>query len=167
MATKGIQLAVSTLTPRSFEPFGRVIAKPPEPPTATGEGWQWWSDVDQITVLSRPHGLGFLSLHPAELAFDWAERHGRTQELIVPLGGRCLIYVAAPTAADVSEAPAPEDFQIFALGPDCAALLNIGVWHGAPLALNEPLSALVVLREGTGTQDTEVVKLAKTRIALS
>jgi hypothetical protein len=37
-------------------------------------------------------------------------------------------------------------------------VLDPGVWHGAPLALDRALAALVLLPEGTGADDTTVVR---------
>jgi ureidoglycolate lyase len=137
------------LTPEAFEPFGMVVGRPAAPADASAPGWSWWAHAGGLPAEERPYAIGYLALEPAEPAFDWAERHERSVEMIAPLGAECLVYVAAP-------GPEPESFRVFRVQPGQAVVLDRGVWHGAPLAPREPTAALVLLLEGTGAQDTVV-----------
>ncbi len=51
-----------------------------------------------------------------------------------------------------------DHFRVFRLEPGQAALMNRGVWHGAPLAADGDAAALVLLLEGTGANDTHIVR---------
>jgi ureidoglycolate lyase len=137
------------LTPEAFEAFGTVIDRPAAAADASAPGWSWWADAGGLPVADRPYAVGYLALEPAEPAFDWAERHERSAELIAPLSGECLVYVAAP-------GPEPEDFRVFRVEPGQGVMLHPGVWHGAPLAPERPTAAMVLLLEGTGARDTVV-----------
>jgi ureidoglycolate lyase len=139
------------LTQEAFEPFGAVIARPGGAADASGDGWSWWAQTALVPAGDGPYAVGYLALEPAEPAFDWAERHDRTVELIAPLGGECVVYVAPP-------APQPADFRAFRVRPGEAVVLDPGVWHGAPLAPAGPAAAMVLLARGTGTDDTVVCR---------
>jgi ureidoglycolate lyase len=137
------------LTADAFRPFGRVLARPDAPPDASDTGWSWWAEAAALPADERPYAVGYLDLEPAEPEFAWAEHHERTVELIVPLGGECLVYVAPP-------GDEPRDFRVFRVREGEGVLLDPGVWHGAPLALDRRLAAIVFLRRGTGNEDTVI-----------
>ena len=139
------------LTREAFAAFGHVVARPEATPDASGPGWAWWAEAAELRPEERPYTVGYLDLEPVEPLFDWAEYHRQTVELILPLGGDCLVYVAPPSDE-------PRDFRVFRLDAGAGVLLNPGVWHGAPLALDRPLAAVVFLRRNTGKEDTMVVR---------
>jgi ureidoglycolate hydrolase len=139
------------LTADSFQPFGTVLARPAGAADATGAGWSWWAQAGRLPADERPYAIGYLALEPVQPRFDWSERHERAAELIVPLGGECVVYVARP-------ADEPVDFHAFRVPAGTGVVLDPGVWHGAPLALDRALSAVVLLPRGTGTEDTTVVR---------
>jgi ureidoglycolate lyase len=162
-----MRLPIQELTPAAFAPFGEVIARPDRSADAAGSGWQWWGEMGLLAADGRPLGIGYLDLAPAELRFDWAERHMRSAEVLIPAGGDCLVYVGQP---DYPEEPARMPplarFQVFRVRKGQAVLLRPGVWHGAPLAIDTPLNVVVLLPQGTGTADTSVVRFADTPVEL-
>ena len=139
------------LTEDAFGPFGAVLSQPTAPADATGPGWSWWAQAGRLPTDTRPYAVGYLALEPAEPEFDWSERHQRAAELIVPLGGDCAVYVAPP-------GDEPSGFRAFRVPAGAGVVLDPGVWHGAPLALGSALAAVVILPQGTGTEDTTVVR---------
>lgn len=143
-----MNLSVKDLTPDAFAPYGTVIEQPDVTPEASGPGWNWWSETTLLPHTDRGYGIGYLSLRAGPLRFDWAERHMHSPEVIVPLGDACLVYVGRP-----EEAPDWERFEVFRIRQGQAVVLNEGVWHGAPLALNQDVNALVFLRKGAGAED--------------
>jgi ureidoglycolate lyase len=143
-------LAVEELTADSFAPFGRVVAAPHGEPDAAGGGpWRWWAQTALLDRGDRPYAVGYLRLDAASKAFDWAERHAESEEMVIPVAGEMLLYAAAPE---------PRDFRVFRVGVGQAVILGKGVWHGAPLASGAPAAALVLLAEGTGELDTDKVQ---------
>ncbi|MFL5232075.1 MAG: hypothetical protein ACJ8DM_04025, partial [Microvirga sp.] len=50
------------------------------------------------------------------------------------------------------------DFRVFRVPPGTGVVMDRGVWHGAPLADGAPAKAIVLLLEGTGTEDVTVVR---------
>jgi ureidoglycolate lyase len=146
-----MQLTERELTAEAFAPYGAVIQRPGSGPEASGPGWSWWSETVQLSAMDRPYAAGYLDLEPRPLRFNWAERHAHSAEVIIPLGGDVLIYVAAPE---------PDRFDVFRVRSGQGVVLDAGVWHGAPLAIDGPLSAIVLLRQGTGLEDREKVTFA-------
>jgi ureidoglycolate hydrolase len=138
---------VEPLTDEAFRPFGQVLARPSAEPNARSRGWSWWAEVVHLPSAGSPYAVGYLDLEPTEPAFDWAECHERAVELIIPLAGDCLVYVAP--AGDE-----PRGFRVFRVGAGEGVLLDAGVWHGAPLALERRVVAAVFLVRGTGDDDT-------------
>lgn len=155
------------LTPESFTPYGRVIEAPLANPDATGAGWRWWGETQVLTGDGRPFGVGYLDLAPAPMQFDWAERHMRSPETILPLSGDCAVYVGPPDHADEPRRlPAFDSFKVFLIRAGRGVILDPGVWHGAPLAVGGPGHAVVLLLEGTGATDTTVVRFDDTPVEI-
>ncbi len=143
-------LTIEQLTPDDFAPYGSVIAQPLASPDASGPGWAWSGETQLLSHADRSYAVGYLDLEAGKLRFDWAERHLESIEVIIPLGGDCLVYVGSP-----GDAPEWDRFRVFRLCSGQAVVLNQGVWHGAPLALEHDLKALVLLRQGTGAEDVQ------------
>jgi ureidoglycolate lyase len=131
--------------------LGTVVERPPRPPDASEEGFDWWAEGALLDDAGA-YALGVLELRPAPLQAAWAERHARSREAVVALAGRCVLYAAA------ADAQPPAGLRAVVLEPGQAVVLERGVWHGAPLALDPGARALVVLRRGTGASDTELVR---------
>ena len=149
-----MELKVQELSKEAFAPFGDVIQKPERPKDAGGPGWKWWGDNAFLESEDRPYQVGYLDLAPGELKVDWAERHMRTAELIIPTGGDCLVYVGPPDHfAEPERMPAPDRFQVFRVPQNQAVLLKKGTWHCVPLAIARPLNVVILLRKGSGDDE--------------
>src|SRR5215207_1581050 len=109
-----MQLPIQDLNEQAFRPFGKIIEQPTRAQDAQGPGWRWWSENALMESADRPYQIGYLDLTPADLKFDWAERHMRSAELIIPTGGDCLVYVGPPdNPAEPGRMPPLEQFQVF------------------------------------------------------
>jgi ureidoglycolate hydrolase len=152
------RLAARALDAASFAPYGHVIERPQRDADATGPGWTWWGETMALPSDGRSFGVGYLSLEPAPLRIDWAERHMRSVEVIFPVAD-CLVYVGPPEhPSEPARAPEHARFEVFRVPGGTGVVLAPGVWHGAPLAVHAPLTALVLLLERTGADDTTVVR---------
>jgi ureidoglycolate hydrolase len=153
------RIAVEPLDAAAFSQFGAVVDRPSRSADASGPGWTWWGETLPLGATERGYGIGYLELEPAASSFDWAERHMRSQELIAPLDGCCLVYVGPADEPGQPDALPPLDrFRVFLVEPGQAVVLDPGVWHGAPLAEGGAAKAMVLLQEGTGRDDTVVVR---------
>ena len=162
-----MELPIKDLTADAFARYGRVVARPTPSPDAAGPGWRWWGETTVLPAEDSPYGVGYLELQPSERSFDWAERHMRSVEMLVPMGGDCLVYVGPPDHLEEPERPPElERFEVFRVRQGQAVILEKGVWHGAPLALDQPLTVVVLLRRGTGVGDVSVVRFAETPVRI-
>ena len=152
-------LKVRELSAEAFAPYGRVIEAPSRPGDASGPGWTWWAETVLLSGDGRPWGVGYLSLEPTDPRFDWAERHMRTLEAIVPMAGDALVYVGpAEHPEEPRRLPSLERFEVFRVPAGTGVVMDRGVWHGAPFAADGPGAAMVLILEGTGRTDVTVVR---------
>jgi ureidoglycolate lyase len=144
-----VPVAVEQLSAESFAPYGRVVDAPTREPDAVGDPWRWWAQTALLDHGERACAVGYLEVERGRTGFDWAERHRRSEEMLIPVERALLVYVAAPD---------PERFRLFRVTPGQAVILAKGVWHGAPLAEHGPGRAIILLAEGTGELDTDIVQ---------
>ncbi len=157
-----MRLKLEELSSEVFTPFGQVVEQPYRPADASGPGWTWWGENMLMAGSEQNYAIGYLDLQPVSLCFDWAERHMASDELVIPLGGDCVIYVAPPDhLEDPDRLPAWETFRAFRVPLGKAVLLGKGVWHGAPLAIGQATKAMVLLLHGTGQRDAHVARFAE------
>jgi ureidoglycolate lyase len=162
-----MKIDIQDVTAQNFAPFGRVIEKPARASDASGPGWQWWGELVNLEGGDRPYAIGYLDLQPGDLRFDWAERHMHTDELVAPLGGDCLVYVApADHPEEPGRLPGFDRFQVFRVRQGQAVLFGKGVWHGAPLSDGTPLNVLVILLQNSGKQDGYVCRFEESPIEI-
>ena len=162
-----MKLKIEDLTIESFAPYGEVITQPARPQDAQGPGWMWWGENHTMAGGDRNYAIGYLDLNPAELSFDWAERHMHTDELLIPMGGDCLVYVGPADHLDKpTHLPELECFRVFRVREGQGVLLGKGVWHGAPLALDQHLNVTVLLLKDTGKADGHVVRFEDTPVQI-
>ncbi len=162
-----MKLKIEELTPEKFVPFGEVITQPTRAKDASGPGWTWWGQDHLLAGGDRNYVIGYLDLQPAPLCFDWAERHMHSDELLIPMGEDCLVYVGPPEYPDEPDRlPSLESFRVFRLRTGQGVLLGKGVWHGAPLAIDAHLNVAVLLLKDTGTVDGHVVRFEDTPVQI-
>jgi ureidoglycolate lyase len=81
-------------------------------------------------------------IHPRPGDVDWLERHGRLTQLFVGLGDAPMAMVLGqPTAG-----PTPDLASVvaFVFPPGHGIMLHKGTWHDFPLALDRPVTVLVM-----------------------
>lgn len=162
-----MNLPVEDLTPDAFEPFGEVLQPPSQAEDAGGAGWRWWGQVNLLPSTVRPYAIGLLDLQPAPLAFDWAERHMHSSEVIIPTQHDCLVYVGPPLYFDQPERmPDLGEFRVFLVKAGRGVLLREGVWHGAPMAVDRPLKVFVLLPQDTGIVDASLVRFPENPVRI-
>lgn len=152
-------LELEHLADDAFAPFGKVLSEPVASADADGSGWRWWGEVAALPNDGRRWAFGYLALEPVAMTIDWAEHHLLSPEVVVASARDIAVYVAPP---DPPDALSLDRFRVFEVPAGAGVVLDPGVWHGAPFALEEPTSAFVLLLEGTGRDDTTVVRFPDT-----
>ena len=162
-----MSLPIKDLSTEAFAPYGQIIEQPQRGQDAAGPGWRWWGEMVKMQGGERPYAIGYLDLSPAELQFDWAERHMHSDELIIPIDGDCLVYAAPADYPDQPDRmPELDRFEVFRVKSGQAVLLNKGVWHGAPMAVDRPLKAIVLLLHNSSQQDGYVNRFVDTPLTI-
>ncbi|MBD0330763.1 MAG: ureidoglycolate lyase [Thermoleophilia bacterium] len=146
-------IAVEPLTAEAFASFGRILDVPAREPDNAGDPWRWWAETALVARAEGRYAVGYLEVENGRRGFDWAERHLESEEVVIPVRGELLLYAGPP---DQGDAPSRDRFRIFRVRPGQAVILGKGVWHGAPLAAGGSATALVLLLEGTGQNDTQM-----------
>ena len=94
---------------------------------------------------------------PERMIVREAEYHNDTSELILPLDGDIVTYVAAP-----SKALEPENTVAFVIPKGTIVRLNAGVWHKDSFAIDQAqVHTLIVLPERTYMRDCVVLPYAE------
>ncbi len=149
-----MELTVEHLTAEAFAPYGRVVGRPERERDAEGPGWRWWAETALLSGDGRAMGVGFLDLEPGTRSFDWAERHLRTPEAVFAMSTDVLLYVGpAEHPEEPFRLPPLGSFRVFRVPAGSGVVMDRGVWHGAPFAVERPGSAVVLILEGTGRTD--------------
>jgi ureidoglycolate lyase len=156
-------LTVEPLASDTFAPFGEVLSQPAASAQAEGPGWSWWGEIAALPADGRRWTFGYLALEPVPLTIDWAERHLHSPEVVFASASDVAVYVA-PSGTDE---PSLSAIRVFRLPAGAGVVLNPGVWHGAPFALDGPTSAFVLLLEGTGRDDVTVVRFPDTPVSVA
>lgn len=90
---------------------------------------------------------------PEKMIVKEAEYHNDTSEIILPLDGDIVTYVATP-----SKELEPENTVAFIIPKGTIVRLNAGVWHKDSFAVNQAqIHTLIVLPERTYKRDCVVL----------
>lgn len=151
-------IPLETLTEAAFAPFGAVIERPRHGGFAANAQTAVRFDDIAPLVLTAPGGrpqLSWMRVRPVSLPFTCRvmERHPRSSQMFVPMGGGGFFVVVAPPG------PAPVGLRAFAVEPGAGVNFAPGVWHHPALALAE--CDLLVLGHAPGAPDCDVVTLTE------
>jgi ureidoglycolate hydrolase len=156
-------LELEPLSDDAFAQFGRVLSEPAASADADGSGWRWWGEVAALPNEGRRWAFGYLALEPVAMTIDWAEHHLLSPEVVVASARDIAVYVAPPGPPN---ALSLDRFRVFEVPAGSGVVLDPGVWHGAPFALQGSTPAFVLLLEGTGRDDTTVVRFPDSPITV-
>jgi hypothetical protein len=91
----------------------------------------------------------------------------RSDELLIPASGSCLVYVGPPETPDQPDRlPDLQRFRVFRVRQGQAVLLKAGVWHGAPLGDGSPAQVIALLLKDSGALDNSLVRLPENPVTI-
>jgi ureidoglycolate lyase len=155
-----MKLKAQPLSAEAFAPFGQVVSLPTTDPTASVEGGtlDYWADVVTIPDLGGPIGAGYATVVKRPFVQTCAERHMHTPEFLQPAKGDMIVVVGPPLYPENPEQLPPlELFAAFRVAEGQAVIVNPGVWHYAPFAIDNPISFTVLFKAGTSQDDVAFV----------
>ncbi len=145
------------ITYEAIAPFGAMVDMV-EPKGFSLDGALHRFFPDRVMVYSEDD-FAFSPLEvkrPEKMIIDAMEMHELADEIILPLDDDVVIHVA-PTTPDK---PDTSKAEAFVVPKGTLVKLNRGVWHLAPLPVNNPVvHVLIGLPQRTYALDCEVVPL--------
>lgn len=133
------------LTPRSFHPFGQVIAS---------------GDMVMQVHDDEVFHLNVLSYDRRPLVCDHLNRHHRATQALIALGGRPTVVVVAPADLDFSTTDHLTEIRAFLCDGTAGINIALGTWHWGPYPLMDHVDLANVQGRGFA-DDNEVAHLER------
>lgn len=146
-----VSVSPEPLTAAAFKPFGEVIAIPEtQPPTSDLGVLRWWGGLAKAQIHEQiEFGMFTVKTRPREVAE--MERHVKTPEFLVGLGGEFILVVGRPSVGP--HGPDAAKVKAFEVKPGQAVLMSRGTWHAWPFPHGDEGLFLVAFRDATATRD--------------
>ena len=153
------QLKAEKLTPEAFAPFGEFFSfSEPTGYSLNGELHSFYPDRIVSNVVGNMGMSPIRVKKPERYTVTQQEYHTTTAEVIFPFNDDMLLHVAPRSAGTVAN----EYAKAFIVPKNTMVKLHAGVWHLAPLPVNEQeLQAIIILPECTYANDCTVVDLTE------
>jgi ureidoglycolate hydrolase len=133
-----LQIKAEPLTAEAFRPFGQIIGR----------------DTVQMKIVNDRFRMGIITMTHQTSRILHLNRHIKSTQALIPLGGKACLVVVAPPTVDLDS---PEDLkQVKAFINDGSSGINIdlGTWHMALLPLG-PTMSMVNIQGEHSVEDTE------------
>ena len=153
------------LTQEAFEPFGRVIDKPPRASDVAREYLDWWGGLYDLDF-SDTAALGYLEIRRQAFEITALERHVKAAEIFIPIEG-VSVMPFAPAGDNENPEAVPDLSQLTAFIVDGTQGLVIekGVWHFPPLPITKRMGFILTVRKETA-DDLDIKPIETVGIAL-
>jgi ureidoglycolate hydrolase len=141
-----LKLKIERLDAKTFEPFGRVLARPDIPPAAAREDLDAWLGYSDLMGMEGGNPrIAYLQVRRNDLPLNQLERHCQAPEGFIPLEGSSVIIVAPISDPEDPDAFPDEDaVRAFLLDGSAGILLPRGSWHWAPYPITETATFLLL-----------------------
>jgi len=136
---KVLQIKAEPLTADAFRPFGQVIGM----------------DTVQMKIVNDRFRMGTINMKCQPFRITHLNRHIKSTQALIPLGGKACLVVVAPPTVDLNS---PEDLQqVKAFIDDGSYGVNIdlGTWHMALLPLGSEMSMVNIQGKHSGADTDE------------
>jgi ureidoglycolate hydrolase len=135
---KVLQVRAEPLTTEAYRPFGQVIGL----------------DKIRMKIVNDRFRMGVITMKCQPFRITHLNRHIKSTQALIPLGGKACLVVVAPPTVDLGS---PEDLtqvKAFINDGSCGVNIDLGTWHMAPLPLGPEVSLVNIQGERAG-EDTE------------
>ena len=136
---KVLQVKVEPPTADAFHPFGQVIGMA----------------TVQMKIVNDRFRIGTINMKCQPFRITHLNRHIKSTQALIPLGGKACLVVVAPPTVDLDS---PEDLkQVKAFIDDGSYGVNIdlGTWHMALLPLGAEMTMVNIQGEHSGADTDE------------
>ena len=152
------RVEVQPLTKETFKPYGYFLAKRKENPEVVSEQFTMWVHEGRLEV-DGEFFVGVSDLLKRPLRFASMERHLKSMELLLPLNGSMLLAMAPHQSLDdPDEEPKVDQVEVFEVKAGQAVIFNKGPWHWTPFPMDDVVTILVALRDGTLEEGDVIIK---------
>jgi ureidoglycolate hydrolase len=122
---------VEPLTVESFAPYGQAILVPTTPAPKTGDDWDCWFGVGDLSCTNPK--VGIVITRPASGRVDAMEREP-VAEFLLPITGPIIQAVGLPgDLSDFTQVPDAHTVRAFRIEPGQAIAMAPGTWHCAAM----------------------------------
>jgi len=141
-------IAVETLTPEVFAPFGDILQATGEPTKIINQGnCGRWHDLAKLDFADGRAGISLFNAKARALPYtlDLVERHPDGSQAFLPMTEHPWLVIVASDNNGQPDTP-----RAFAVPPHVGVNLHRGTWHGVLTPLHTPGLFAVVDRIGSG-----------------
>ncbi len=159
-------LQIEPLSEEAFRPYGRVLGRPSR--TADiDKGWLgYWHTLAEIGFHDNPV-WGFLEMHQRQPIVEELERHCRSHEVFIPMGGVSIMPIAAGGDwNDPHASPDLDTLRLFLVDGAKALVVGRGIWHTPSFPVGPTAGFLLALEERTPSDDIDVRKIGPFEFSL-
>jgi len=160
---KVIELKVSRLDKKAFEPYGEIVGPQKGKPDLENDDIDFYPQISNME-LSKPFGgVCWLDVKRSrQFICENLERHLKCTEAFIPFGGSSIFVVAlSENMKDPKSPVAIDSIKAFFMDGSLAVNLKKGAWHWIPFPISEKASFIIVFEKETHKNDLEIIDLKK------
>jgi ureidoglycolate lyase len=135
---KVLQIKAEPLTAEAYRPFGQVIG----------------IDRVRMKIVNDRFCMDTISMKRQSFRIAHLNRHIKSTQALIPLGGKACLVVVAPPTIDLDSPEDLKQVRAFINDGSCGVNIDLGTWHMALLPLGPEMSMVTIQGEHSG-EDTE------------
>ncbi|XUU60445.1 ureidoglycolate lyase [Erythrobacter sp. HA6-11] len=148
MTLQQIKLEPVAADEDNFARFGKLI----RPHESAGRGTQFYDDAVAVwdipgMVTDEEATISVARTYPRPLSVIWMERHFKHTQVFMPVNGQPFHLVVAPS--NQNNVPDVDAVRAFTFDGKAGVMLDLGIWHEFPFAIEDAADIAVFLRRET------------------
>jgi ureidoglycolate lyase len=136
---KVLQIKAEPLTADAFHPFGQVIGM----------------DTVRMKIVNDRFRMGTINIKCQPFRITRLNRHIKSTQALIPLGGKACLVVVAPPTVDLDSPEHLKQVKAFIDDGSYGVNIDLGTWHMALLPLGYEISMVNIQGEHSGADTDE------------
>jgi ureidoglycolate lyase len=136
---KVLQIKAEPLTADAFHPFGQVIGM----------------DTVRMKIVNDRFRMGTINIKCQPFRITRLNRHIKSTQALIPLGGKACLVVVAPPTVDLDSPEHLKQVKAFIDDGSYGVNIDLGTWHMALLPLGSEISMVNIQGEHSGADTDE------------